>query len=74
MRLPLLAVFGGDDRLVPVEPSVGGLRETVPTDLLHLEVFAGADHRIQVNGSFADGYLSALAAFVDMTGTSGRQP
>jgi hypothetical protein len=58
--------FEGDDAVVPVDPSVRALRESVRPDLLRVEVFAGADHRIidRRAASFADRYLQMLSAFV----------
>jgi hypothetical protein len=65
-RVPLLAVFGADDNLVPVQVSLSALRESVRHDLLSVKVFAGSDHRIRTTGTdnLAHGYLDALAAFV----------
>jgi pimeloyl-ACP methyl ester carboxylesterase len=66
VRVPLLAVFGGDDNLVPVPESVRALRESVRHDVLTVKVFAGSDHRIHTTGTdnLANGYLHALATFV----------
>jgi hypothetical protein len=73
--VPLLAIFGADDRLVPVKSSVRALRDSVRTDLLSVEVFAGADHPMRTGdgGSFADGCLLVLAAFVG-TARAWQQP
>jgi uncharacterized protein len=66
IRVPVLALFGGDDRIVPVDDSVEIYRATVRPDLLTVAVFAGADHRVQVGDSprMADGYLETLSSFV----------
>jgi pimeloyl-ACP methyl ester carboxylesterase len=66
IRVPLLAVFGADDPITPVAESAAALREAVRPDLLQVEIFADADHRLQVDDaqSFVDGYLETLAAFI----------
>lgn len=51
LRCPLLAIFGADDLLVPVEASVHAISSTL-TDAGHADhttvVFPGADHSIRV--------------------------
>ena len=66
IRVPTLAVFGGDDPITPVEESVAVFREAVQPDLLRVEVFAGAGHRLEVGDPprLVEGYLEALASFV----------
>jgi pimeloyl-ACP methyl ester carboxylesterase len=66
IEVPLLALFGGDDPLVPVEASVAVYRDAVPPDRLHVEVFAGAGHRLDIGDPpvLADGYLEVLASFI----------
>lgn len=66
IRVPLLAPFGAEDKLVPVEPSVAAFREMVRSDLLSVAVIAGGDHRIQTGDPLrlADGYLEALSSFI----------
>ena len=66
IRVPVLALFGAEDTIVPVEASVSVYREAVPTELLTVEVFAGADHRVQAGDppALAAGYLERLAEFV----------
>jgi pimeloyl-ACP methyl ester carboxylesterase len=66
IRIPTLAVFGGDDPITPVEDSVAVFREAVAPGLLHVEVFAGAGHRLEVGDPprLADGYLETLASFI----------
>lgn len=67
---PLLAVYGGLDRLVPpwrgAEESGRALAGAPTTDAT-VVVVPGGDHRLQVDGGrrFADGYLDLLA---DWTG------
>jgi uncharacterized protein len=66
IRVPVLALFGAEDRIVPVEASLAAYRDAVRTELLSVEVFAGADHRIQTGDppALADGYLERLTDFV----------
>jgi pimeloyl-ACP methyl ester carboxylesterase len=66
IRVPLLALFGGDDQIVPVDDSVAVYHEVVRSDLLTLAVFPGADHRVQTGDPprMADGYLETLSSFV----------
>jgi pimeloyl-ACP methyl ester carboxylesterase len=66
VRVPLLALFGADDELVPVEPSVAVFREVVAADLLTVAVIPGGDHRIQAGDPLrpADGYLETLSSFI----------
>ena len=66
IKVPVLALFGADDRLVPVEESVAVYREAVASELLRVAVFPGADHRIQVCDvpRLSDGYLETLTGFV----------
>lgn len=65
VTVPLLALFGGADDIVPVAASEAVLRERVPDDLLEVVVFDGADHRIQRSGRLAVGYLDRLTAWID---------
>lgn len=64
--VPVLALFGGGDRLVPVEASVAVYRESVPDERLTVHVFAGADHRCQVGDppTMAPGYLELLNGWI----------
>jgi pimeloyl-ACP methyl ester carboxylesterase len=66
IQAPVLALFGEADEIVPVEESVAVYREAVPPDRLRIEVFAGADHRVQTGDppALADGYLARLTEFV----------
>lgn len=63
--VPLLALFGAADDIVPVAASEDILRASVRPDLLEVLVFDGTDHRIQRNGRLAVGYLDRLTAWVD---------
>ena len=62
----MLALFGGEDPITPVEESIAVFREAVRPDLLRFEVSPGADHRLHLGDPprLADGYLTTLAGFV----------
>ena len=65
LAVPLLAVFGGDDGVVPVERSVAVLRETVAPDLLDVAVLPGGDHRLEgADDAFVPGYPDVVVDFV----------
>jgi pimeloyl-ACP methyl ester carboxylesterase len=66
VRVPLLALFGAADTVVPVEASVNRFRANVRAECLDVRVFPGADHRIQVQDGddFAAGYLDAITGFI----------
>ncbi|WP_204001049.1 alpha/beta hydrolase family protein [Micromonospora lutea] len=71
LRCPLLAAFGGADRIVPVAESVrlfGGAAchpDRDPRATLTVQVFPGADHRlVRPDGTFADGYLETLTGWI----------
>lgn len=66
IRIPVLALFGADDPITPVEDSVAVLGAAVPPDLLQVEVFAGAGHRLDTGDPprLAAGYLETLTRFV----------
>lgn len=63
--IQVLALFGADDPIVPVDDSVAVYREAVRPDLLTVAVFPGADHRIQAGDPprLADGYVEQLSSF-----------
>lgn len=63
--VPLLALYGADDRVVPVDASVDRLGRLVRPELLHVAVLAAGDHRIQHDGRLVDGYAEALLGFLD---------
>jgi hypothetical protein len=65
IRVPLLALFGSGDAVVPVEESVAAFRRAVRPDLLTVAVLQG-DHRVQVGDPPATTteYLEALSSFV----------
>jgi pimeloyl-ACP methyl ester carboxylesterase len=65
VRCPTLAIFGERDRLVPVDESIAVFRRAFSGRRLRVNVFAGADHRIQQQPSrFADGYLELLSDWI----------
>ncbi|WP_405667049.1 alpha/beta hydrolase [Streptomyces sp. NBC_01166] len=79
LRCPHLAFFGGADRAVPVADSVHAFAAAAchparsPRATLTVEVFPGADHRLQVRDStrLAPGYHERLACWLaDHTGTA----
>lgn len=61
---PVLALFGADDRSVPVEKSVRTYRDAVRDIAVH--VFADADHRCQLGDppTMAPGYLDILTGWL----------
>ena len=66
LTVPLLAVLGGADNVVPVAACVDGYRRTVRPDLLTLRVIDGGDHRIQdpETEELRAEYLPTLISFV----------
>lgn len=66
LDVPILALFGAEDTVVPVDLSVEILRREVDPRLLTIEVLPGAGHRpMDSAGTFVPGYLAAIADFVD---------
>ena len=65
LTTPTLAIFGGNDPLVPVDASVARLRDTAERTarLQQITVFPGAGHRLQAATSPAPGYLDCLATW-----------
>ena len=66
IAVPLLALYGAQDAVVPVESSVELLERRVPPELLQVWVLPGGDHRLQRDGELVDGYAAALLGFVDL--------
>ena len=66
IAVPTLALFGADDRIVPVDASVRELVRLVDPALLTVAVLADGDHRLQVgdSGEFAPGYDECLRHFL----------
>jgi hypothetical protein len=67
IAVPVLAIYGGDDRVVPVADSVAALRRHVPDHLLEVCVLSGGDHRVQRPGTdqLVDDYAAALLPFIE---------
>jgi pimeloyl-ACP methyl ester carboxylesterase len=63
LTTPTLAVFGGDDPLVPLRGSIARLRETADRTARpqQIAVFPGADHRLMAGPRLAPGYLACLS-------------
>jgi len=66
IEVPVLALLGAEDPIVPVDASVAVYDAAVQPELLEVLVLPGADHRMQAGDPrrLADGYLDALTAFV----------
>ncbi|UUT35005.1 hypothetical protein [Microbacterium elymi] len=64
MDVPLLALFGEDDDVVPVARSAEILRTVVRPDLLDLHVLPRGDHRLQHGEDFVPDYLETLTRFL----------
>jgi pimeloyl-ACP methyl ester carboxylesterase len=66
IRVPVLALFGEADALVPVEESVAVYREALPPELLTVAVLPGGNHRLQTGDPprLVEGYLETLCAFI----------
>jgi pimeloyl-ACP methyl ester carboxylesterase len=64
--VPLLAVFGGEDEITPVDESVDALRSHVASDLLEVVVLAGGGHRLATKDSaeFVDGFPGVVVDYV----------
>lgn len=67
IHLPMLTLWGEEDRLVPVEESIAVYKTRVPPTRLLVEVFPGADHRVQVGDPprLAPGYTEAVLGFIE---------
>jgi pimeloyl-ACP methyl ester carboxylesterase len=69
LTVPVLFVFGDQDRLVPLQTSIDIIRRTL-TESGHpnftIKNFPGADHgiRLESRGQFAPGYLQAMSDWV----------
>lgn len=67
LRVPMLAVFGGADTVVPVERSIAAMRDAFArggNPNFRYEVIPGGDHGLRVIG--ADGRLALTPAFPDL--------
>jgi pimeloyl-ACP methyl ester carboxylesterase len=65
LTTPTLAIFGGNDPLVPVHASIARLRDTAERTARpqQITVFRGAGHRLQAGTSLAPGYLACLSTW-----------
>ena len=74
IRVPVLALFGAEDRVTPVEESVAVYQAAVRPEFLTVRVFAGGDHRVLAGDPplLVDGYLEALSAFVEEAAVATR--
>jgi hypothetical protein len=65
LTTPTLAIFGGNDPLVPVHASIARLRDTAERTarLQQITVFPGAGHRLHTGTSPAPGYLACLSTW-----------
>jgi uncharacterized protein len=66
IHVPVLALFGEDDAIVPVDESVAVYRQAVRPELLTVAVLPEGNHRIQVGDPprMAAGYMERLLAFI----------
>ncbi len=66
IAIPTLALFGENDRIVPVESSQRALVRLIDPPLLSVAVLPEGDHRLQVGdtGEFAPGYHEQLTQFL----------
>jgi len=71
LAMPLLALLGEDDDVVPVDLSATAFREAVASELLDLRILPLGDHRLQHRGQFVPGYLDAVTGFVTRMGAVG---
>ena len=66
IRIPVLAVFGAADDIVPVSASVDAFLACVDPTLLTVAVLAGGDHRLQQGDppALVGGYIETLIRFI----------
>lgn len=64
VRVPLLAIFGAADQVVPVDESVRILERTVDPALLELMIVPDADHRIEVRNLRPAATLEGMVEFI----------
>jgi pimeloyl-ACP methyl ester carboxylesterase len=76
IEVPLLAVFGADDPVVPVDDSIAALRNLVDERFVEILVFDGAGHRLERadDTGFVDGYLDAVVDFVNVCSARSTDP
>lgn len=67
LTVPVLAIYGTDDRAVPPVESARLLTAALAgagNDRYAVRFFAGADHGLRVGGRLAPGYLATIASWV----------
>lgn len=66
IEVPVLAIFGANDDIVPVDASADAFRAEVRSDLLTVVVVPGGDHRVQAGDPprLVPGYADAVLAFL----------
>jgi pimeloyl-ACP methyl ester carboxylesterase len=64
---PILALYGENDPVVPVEESIEVLRSVVPPTRIDIEVFRGANHRIQTGSprQLVPEYIERVLSFLE---------
>ena len=74
LTIPLLALYGASDPIVPVVDSATILRSLAHPKLLEVRVLPGGDHRLQEpdSGEFVPDYLTTVANFVEEQCRRGR--
>jgi len=63
IHIPVLAIFGENDTLIPVEKSIAIYQQYLGeagNQAFTYKVFANADHGIRIGGRFADGYFDLM--------------
>jgi len=63
LEVPLLALLGEGDDIVPVGECADVFRRRVRPDLLTLCILPRGDHRLQHDDAFVPGYLDAITGF-----------
>jgi pimeloyl-ACP methyl ester carboxylesterase len=77
IAMPLLALFGAEDSVVPVHQSVAIYERTVRAGLLTVAVMPGGNHRVQVGDPprLPEDYFDVLSSFLAGVGLpAGAQP
>lgn len=76
IKVPLLAVYGARDPIVPVAASLDALRKCVADELLSIAVLEGGGHRLEPDDGegFVDGYLDTITQFATACARRHRQP
>jgi uncharacterized protein len=67
LRVRTLALYGTSDAVTPVQQSIEQLASLSPS--VQTELFAGADHRLQIGGALVPGYLDAVASWLGSDGS-----